>query len=605
MVNVGEMVSRGGGNGGATWVRRPWCLWLAVGLVLVGACSNIFYLWNHCPLDFSGDESHYWEWSRHLDYGYYSKPPGIAWVLWAAQRSAAWCGLATNSGAALMPILRMPAVLFGLVSGLISLLLARRMFRDDRAGLAVILLSAAVPMFAVGSLLITIDAPMYLCWSASVYCLWRAIDPGKVTAGVERSDARSAWWLHGAGICCAAGMMFKPVLIALPLCAMVAAWGDLLIRRTLKSRHALGAIGWVVLSQVPTIVWNSQHEWVTFRHIATQGGFAGAGADGKHVSKIVAALQNLGNFLGGTGGGMGGIMFVLLVIAVVMVFRQVRHRHADAPTPTAAAFAHARGVFLLSFTVPLWGFYFVMNFWKNTEVNWPAASYFTGMILLAGVVVQGWNSTEPRIRRDWRIWGTVVVLWGVLLSAVAMNLQRLYPFVARKLAPLQGTDRYDKSIYFPGRWDPAAKKLRGFEQRAAAIAAICQEMRGRTGQEPLVITGRYDTSSSLAFYLPGQPFVFSIGSAIGERHSQYDLWPGLNERKPSGELRYSGRPAVIVNVGNNEGHDWIHEVITPAFDHVDPPEDVPVYVDGVLLWHVTVMRGYGFMGMPVSTTSKY
>ena len=27
------------------------------------------------------DEAQYWTWSRHLDWGYYSKPPGIAWEI--------------------------------------------------------------------------------------------------------------------------------------------------------------------------------------------------------------------------------------------------------------------------------------------------------------------------------------------------------------------------------------------------------------------------------------------------------------------------------------------------------------------------------------------
>ena len=66
------------------WTRRQWCFWLAIALVVLGAISNTFYLWHNCPLDLSEDESHYWEWSRHLDYGYYSKPPGIAAVIWAA-----------------------------------------------------------------------------------------------------------------------------------------------------------------------------------------------------------------------------------------------------------------------------------------------------------------------------------------------------------------------------------------------------------------------------------------------------------------------------------------------------------------------------------------
>src|SRR4051812_4510071 len=33
------------------------------------------------PVDLSGDEAYYWEWGRHLDWGYLSKPPGIAWLM--------------------------------------------------------------------------------------------------------------------------------------------------------------------------------------------------------------------------------------------------------------------------------------------------------------------------------------------------------------------------------------------------------------------------------------------------------------------------------------------------------------------------------------------
>ncbi len=168
-------------DGAGSAVRRAWCVWLAVSLVLLGLVFNTFYLFHNCPIDLSGDEAHYWEWSRHLDYGYYSKPPGIAWVIAAAIRIGDALGITGNeSGTELMPVMRMAAVLFGTCSGLISLLLARRIFRDDRAALAVIVLSAAVPMFAVGGLLITIDSPMYLCWGATVYCLWRAIEKSEI-----------------------------------------------------------------------------------------------------------------------------------------------------------------------------------------------------------------------------------------------------------------------------------------------------------------------------------------------------------------------------------------------------------------------------------------
>ena len=34
------------------------------------------------PLGLHGDEAQYWAWSKALDWGYFTKPPLIAWVIW-------------------------------------------------------------------------------------------------------------------------------------------------------------------------------------------------------------------------------------------------------------------------------------------------------------------------------------------------------------------------------------------------------------------------------------------------------------------------------------------------------------------------------------------
>ena len=38
------------------------------------------------PLELYPDEAQYWLWSRTLDFGYYSKPPVIAWAIWATTK---------------------------------------------------------------------------------------------------------------------------------------------------------------------------------------------------------------------------------------------------------------------------------------------------------------------------------------------------------------------------------------------------------------------------------------------------------------------------------------------------------------------------------------
>jgi 4-amino-4-deoxy-L-arabinose transferase-like glycosyltransferase len=599
-----EAAIKAGGVGGAPmlregeWVRRRWCVLVAVGLIVLGAVLNVIYLWNHCPIDLSDDEAHYWMWAQRLDYGYYSKPPGIALVIWAAQRVGEMVGITGDgSGAALMPVIRMPAVLFASLSGLLSWALARRVFRDDRAGLAVLLLSAAVPMFAVGSLLITIDSPMYLCWAATVYCLWRVVEREN-SERQSPNTKRGVGWLYAAGLCAAVGMLFKPVLIAVPLCAAVGAWGDAGMRRALKTRHSLGAVALMALSQVPVVVWNANHGWVTFRHILTQGGLGRqAGASGDSM------LKRFGIFLGGQFGGMGGLMFVLLAIAVFLALRAVRRKGESATRriddlPTGPM-ERTRYAFLLSFFLPLWGFYFVMNFWKGTEVNWPAAGYFTGMTLLAGVIVRQWHSAVPKVRRDWRGWSTATVILGLFLVVGALNLHRAYPFAAARLQPLKGTPAYDKSWWNPRKWDPAATKLRGMQARADALQAIRQQMTDQDGIEPLIITGRYDISSSLNFYLPGHPFAYCIMSNVGGRQNQFDVWPGLDERVKDarGEhYLFEGRAAILVGLDlNNAG---VKSLVERMFTDIGPREAVSVTYDGIVLKQVPVYRVRGFREPP-------
>jgi 4-amino-4-deoxy-L-arabinose transferase-like glycosyltransferase len=580
-------------------VHRPWCVRVALALILLGALLNLVYLFHNCPLDLSEDESHYWMWAQRLDYGYYSKPPGIAFVIWAAQRFGELLGITGDgSGAALMPVIRLPAVLFQILSGWLSFALARRVFRDDRVGLAAVLLSAAVPMFAVGSLLITIDSPMYLCWAATVYCLWRA---------VEANDNARGWgvggWLYAAGFCAALGMLFKPVLIAIPLSAAVGAWADPAMRRALKTRHSLGALAVMALSQVPVVLWNANHGWVTFRHILTQGGLS-------KQTPGDSIFSRFGVFLGGQIGGMGVLLFILLAIAVFLALRAVwrkdpsaRRRIDDLPL---GPFDRTRFVFLLSFFLPLWGFYFFLNIRKGTEVNWPAAGYFTAMALLAGVVVRQWHSTVPKVRRDWRGWTTAAILLGLLLVVAAQNLHRAYPWMVAKLKPLEGTDAYAKSWWNPRKWDPAATKLRGLQSRAAAIDVLRRQMTLQDGQEPLLITGRYDLSSSLNFYLPGHPFVFCIMSNVGGRQNQFDIWPGLDQRVKDargGHYLFEGRSAILIGFDLN--NKTTKALLERMFTKIEPVEPIPVTYGGIVLKKLPVCRAWGFREPPPSKAGIY
>ena len=87
----------------------------------------------------------------------------------------------------------------------------------------------------------------------------------------------------------------------------------------------------------------------------------------------------------------------------------------------------------------------------------------------------------------------------------------------------------------------------------------------------------------LAVYGGGHPPVYSIGLAMGDRHSQYDLWPG-----PVGDPdRFKGQTFIIVG--------GVTDVVREAFD-LEPTREITFLEHGqpIASWQVTV--GHQFRG---------
>src|SRR3989449_6131975 len=87
------------------------CRLLAATLILGAAALHLFYLAYHCPLDLAPDEAHYWDWSRHLDWSYYSKGPLVALLIrGSCELFGSWSESVCGSP---MIAIRLPAVLCG------------------------------------------------------------------------------------------------------------------------------------------------------------------------------------------------------------------------------------------------------------------------------------------------------------------------------------------------------------------------------------------------------------------------------------------------------------------------------------------------------------
>src|SRR3954451_12354968 len=114
----------------------PWRL-LTATLILVSSALHVAYLIHDCPLDLAPDEAHYWDWSRHLDWSYYSKGPLIALIIRGAIELFGPLSIALTGGETMA--LRIPAVLFGSLLVASLYILTVQATRSDRAAFFVML----------------------------------------------------------------------------------------------------------------------------------------------------------------------------------------------------------------------------------------------------------------------------------------------------------------------------------------------------------------------------------------------------------------------------------------------------------------------------------
>src|SRR5262249_16011682 len=138
------------------------CPWLALALILAAAAGHLLYLANDCPLDLAPDEAHYWDWSRNIDWSYYSKGPLVAWLIRAScELMGPWSEEATGS---LMFAVRLPAVVCGSLLLVSLYVLTVQVTARPRLALAVVAGALTLPLVNVGSSLMTIDSPYTCCW---------------------------------------------------------------------------------------------------------------------------------------------------------------------------------------------------------------------------------------------------------------------------------------------------------------------------------------------------------------------------------------------------------------------------------------------------------
>lgn len=450
------------------WRERQW-LRLGYGLTLGLLLFRWWYIASG-TIQLSEDEAYQWVWSKHLALSYFSKPPLIAYfqflgtTLWGDSEF----GIRFFSP---------------LITAVISVLMLRFFAREvnARAGFFLVLTLTTAPLISVGSVLMTIDPPLVLFWTAAMLAGWKAVQP----------HGRTRDWIW-VGLWSGLGFLSKyaAVLQWVSFFLFLALWRP--ARRHLRRPGPYLGLVISALAIIPVWIWNAQHDWITLTHLHDRAGLN---------QEWEFTLRYLGDFTGAVVGLLNPVFAVGLVWAGIQAFRKRRH--------------DARLMYLLAMGAPLMIGYWLYALRARVHPNWIAPAVLPLFAVMVIYADARWREAGRTLRR-WLVFGLIL---GGMLVGFLHETDWVEDLAGRPL---------------PAKLDPL-RRVRYWSELAEAVERARQEVATRDGRPAFIIAAHYGLTGQISFYLPegrarvkDDPIVFYQSADHPE--NQFWFWPGYRDR---------------------------------------------------------------------------
>jgi 4-amino-4-deoxy-L-arabinose transferase-like glycosyltransferase/membrane-associated phospholipid phosphatase len=302
-------------------------------------------------VDLFPDEARYWAWAQTPAFGYFSKPPLIAWVIAGA---GAICGSSE-------PCVRAPAPLFYAGTALAVYFLGRYLY-GERAGFWSGLSIALSTGVVFSARIISTDVPLLFFWALALL------------AYVKLLETPSSRWSGVLGLALGLGLLAKYAMIYFLLGAIGASFIDPAARALWRQRSIWFALVIALFVVAPNLIWNATHNFATFRH--TQGNILGSGFN-------LSPLGALG-FAASQFAVCGPIVFAAFLLALVRPSRFQLER-ADRN--------------MIAFSLPALILVTLVALVTGAEANWAATSAISITVLAVALLVrqQQWRWLQASI----------------------------------------------------------------------------------------------------------------------------------------------------------------------------------------------------------------
>ncbi len=327
-------------------------LWLVLGLLSI----RLVTLWLS-PYNLHGDEAQYWAWAQDLDWGYFSKPPMVAWMIAATTAlfgDAEWA-------------VRLGSPLLHSATAYLIFLAGRKAF-SPRAGFWACAVYILMPAIWVSSMIVSTDVPLLFFWALGLY-------------GWVSLRLTPTWRLAALlGLALGFGMMSKYAMMFFIPPLILAIIFDSPTRKALLGLKGISIVVLAAAILAPNIWWNSVNDFATITHTASN-----TSLDGKtsffHPFEFLAFFRD--QF-----GVFGPVPFILLLL---ILWRIMSHNSQTIQSSAAASTQTATPSLLLCLTcfalTPLI-IISVQAFLSRANANWAVSAYPSAAILLGAAALQ-------------------------------------------------------------------------------------------------------------------------------------------------------------------------------------------------------------------------
>lgn len=402
-------------------------------------------------LPLTPQEAYYWSWSRDLSLSYFDHPPLASYSIW----------LTTLIFGHTIFGVKLAAVLWYLGFYVFVAKLVQEMFENEDLTFWVLIALNASIVFELYGFVITPDSPLIFAWAATIFSIWRLVHSGEAKWWYLAGFFMGLSWLGKYS-----GIMLVPSILMFVLISKEQ-------RKWLLSPHPYLASLLSVVVFSPVLIWNVQHDWISF---AFQGTRRTSGM-GQWEPRFFLELLGSQLFI------LTPYLLVLVVAAYIRFGKKIFGAMED-----KILLLFSSGFITISF-------FTLVSFRSLVKMNWLAPAYWSFVILGMYYLIQ-----DPK--RFKRV--KIGIFSSFLFLALGVSV------VTIPNIPLGEGNTWS-----------------GWKQTAGEISALSDSL-DQAGESHFVYSTNYKASSLLKFYMEDQPRTYAQ-NIIGKHALQFDLWEGESD----------------------------------------------------------------------------